>query len=118
MPEPKSPVIRGLEKYEVVYGAAQPEYIPLPSLRSPDGRVMSRWQFTEEERKQIADGADLLLTIHTFNQPYPPTQVAIGRVGDNPAFHACQLCIDAYFNDRRQVPELPSSPQTAAQEAA
>lgn len=42
--EPKSPVVIGLEKLERVYGGpdvGQPQYLPLPCLRTPEGRVMS-----------------------------------------------------------------------------
>ena len=94
---PASPVIRGLEKHEVVFGSLQPQYIPLPALRSPDGRVMSRWELTPEEREMIANGADVLVTIHTFNQPYPPTTLEVASVDSNPGLYAGRLCISEYF---------------------
>jgi hypothetical protein len=89
-----SPVIDGLEKFEVNFGGpdcGQPQYIPLPALVSRDKEktVMSRWKFTPEERAQIATGADLFLRIWTFGHAYPPTNVQIiGPVaGLSPSFY-------------------------------
>jgi hypothetical protein len=95
---PKSPVIAGLERYEHVYGIGQLQYVPLPALRSPDGRVMSRWELTAKERQQIADGADVLVTLHTFNEPYQPTRLEVARVDSDPSVIACRLCLSEYFD--------------------
>lgn len=51
----------------LVYAKDQPEYLPLPVMRSVDGRVVSRWTLTDEEREAILAGADIFLTVHTFN---------------------------------------------------
>lgn len=72
MPEPQSPVVPGLEPYEIVYAKDQPEYLPLPVLRSPTGILYSRWKFSAEERAAIAAGADLYVSTHTFFQPLQP----------------------------------------------
>jgi hypothetical protein len=56
----------------VVYAKDQPEYLPLPSLKHADGRVMTRWRFTAEERKRIGSGADVFLQVYTFNQALQP----------------------------------------------
>jgi hypothetical protein len=85
MPEPKSPVIVGCESLEHVFGANQPEYVPLPALRSPDGIVTSRWELTQEEREMIANGADVFVSVFTFNGPYPPTRVQILHKESDPA---------------------------------
>lgn len=80
MDTPK-PVVPGLEQYEIQLGGpevGQPEYVGLPALRSPDGRVMTRWTFTEEERKAIANGADLFTTVLTLNHPYQPIMLTVG----------------------------------------
>jgi hypothetical protein len=52
-----------------VLGQNQPQYRPLAvvQLHGPHGRVISRWTFTEAERKAIAAGADLFLEQLTFN---------------------------------------------------
>ncbi len=80
-----SPVIPGLENYEITLGgqeAGQPEYDPLPALRSPEGIVLTRWQPTDEERQQIAGGADLYLSVLTFNQPFQAVKLEVGEADD------------------------------------
>jgi hypothetical protein len=81
MPQPVSPVVVGLEPYEIVLGKDQPEYLPLPVLRSaaPYYSHLSRWKLTPEERMLIAEGADVYVTISTFGQSYPPTAVTVMR---------------------------------------
>ena len=73
------PVIEGMEAEEVVYAADQPEYLPLRSLKSKGkwGRVISRWTFTSEQRQAIANGADILLELSTFNQPLQPIRMVV-----------------------------------------
>ena len=74
-----APVIPGLEGFEVVYAKDQPEYIPLRTLRSrtDEGKVMSRWTLTPEQRKAVAEGADLFLTLLTFQGPLQPITMAV-----------------------------------------
>ena len=74
------PVIDGLESKKVVYARDQPEYIPLRTLKSdgPMGAVVSRWTLTAEQRKLVADGADIFLELSTFNNPLQPIRMAIG----------------------------------------
>lgn len=77
--QPKSPVLT--EEFvtsEIVYAKDQPQYIPLPVLRNKQGVVMSRWALTEEERDAIHAGADIYLSIHTFNQPLQPVRLEVG----------------------------------------
>jgi len=77
MPNPKSPVVKGLEDHEIVKGQGQPQYQPLPVLQSTIGRAMSRWEFTHEEREAIAIGADLYITVSTFGDPIQPIRVDV-----------------------------------------
>lgn len=63
---------------EAVYAKDQPEYSPLPTLRAADGRAISRWRPSPEARIQVAAGADIYLTVHTFNQPLQPVMLTIG----------------------------------------
>ena len=44
---------------EVVFGADQPEYVPLPALLFADGKILIEWTFTPEERAAIARGENL-----------------------------------------------------------
>ncbi len=77
---PVSPVIsEALQSREVVYAKNQPEYRQLPVLRSSDGVVLSRWQLTEAERIAVAAGADLFLSVHTFNQMLQPVRLEVGE---------------------------------------
>lgn len=73
------PVIPGLEAFEVVYAKDQPEYIPLRTLRSrtDEGKVLSRWDLTDEQRHAIAMGADIYLTLLTFQGPLQPITIAV-----------------------------------------
>lgn len=67
---------------KVVYGADQEEYRPLPAvvLREPEGRVITRWQPTEDERRAIMDGACIELCLATFNGPLQPLLVGVQGV--------------------------------------
>jgi hypothetical protein len=78
--EPASPVIPGANLPEVTYAKDQPDYIPLPVLRTPEGQVTSRWKFTDEERKAVADGADLFVSVLTFNHPLQPMLVGVAKM--------------------------------------
>lgn len=73
------PVVDGLEHQETVYAKDQPEYISLRTLVSSgtERRVISRWTLTDEQRKAIAEGADLYLMLLTFGGPLQPIQIAV-----------------------------------------
>lgn len=47
----------------VVIAEHQKEYRALPSIRTPDGMVITRWEFTEAERRAVMLGEDLYVTI-------------------------------------------------------
>lgn len=49
--------------WPVVIADQQDEYQDLPSVRTPAGQVITRWEFTPEERAAIAQGEDLYITI-------------------------------------------------------
>jgi hypothetical protein len=73
------PVVEGLEQREIVYAKNQPEYIPLRTLVSAgaDRKVISRWSLTPEQRKAVADGADIYLTLLTFQNPLQPILMTV-----------------------------------------
>mgnify|MGYP001567924825 CR=1 FL=1 len=78
--EAKSPVLT--EEFvpdEIVFAKNQPEYLPLPVLRTKDGVVLSRWRLTDAERAAVADGADILLTVMTFNAPLQPFRIEVAE---------------------------------------
>jgi len=41
----------------------QAEYRDLPSVRTPDGQVITRWTLTSQERTAVASGEDIFITI-------------------------------------------------------
>jgi hypothetical protein len=61
----------------VVFAKDQPEYIPIPALTFPDGRVLTEWSFSEEERAAIVRGENLRLWIWL----YPPCCAVCGTIG-------------------------------------
>lgn len=63
---------------KVVFAKDQPQYNPLPSLRTPDGRVVSRWKLEPNDLLLIQNGVDIYLTLHTFNEPLQPIMLTVG----------------------------------------
>lgn len=55
----------------------QEEYIPLPSIRTPDGQVVTRWELTDAERAAIVRGEDLFLTVLTHGA-LQPVRLSVG----------------------------------------
>ena len=74
----------------VVYAKDQPEYIPLPTMRATDGRVVSTWEPTAEELETLLDAIlayknrrseakpRISLMLHTFNTPLQPVRLVVG----------------------------------------
>ncbi len=76
----QKPVVAEFESLETVYAEDQPEYSPLHVLRGDiQGAVLSRWTFTGEQRRAIADGADIFLDILTFGQPLQPIAIYVAH---------------------------------------
>jgi hypothetical protein len=78
------PVGEGLEPLDGQGGARfrviakdQPQYDPLPALLFPDGRVVTEWEPTEEERARIAAGERIRLSVWTFNSPLQPVLLEV-----------------------------------------
>jgi hypothetical protein len=73
------PVVDGLEDQEVVYAKKSLEYAPLRTLVSSGrmGGVISRWTLTPEQRKAVAEGADIYLELSTFHQLLQPIRMAV-----------------------------------------
>lgn len=86
--KPVAPVLISLEakvasvadgpKYrEVVYGANQPEYLPLPTLvgPSPQCEAITRWEPSWKERCKILIGGSIWLSQWTFGNPLQPVRL-------------------------------------------
>ena len=63
--------------YALVIAEHQEEYRDLPSIRTPKGQVISRWQPSDAERKAIAEGADIFVTLFSRG-PINPILVSLG----------------------------------------
>lgn len=59
----------------MVYYGPTPDIGDLHCQRIEPGRIRSVWEFTDEERAAIADGANLSLTI--LGEPIPPVSLYI-----------------------------------------
>jgi hypothetical protein len=66
-----------LKEQEVTYAEDQPEYMPLPVIRSVDGVVMSRWELTDEEMEILKETKSIYLQVHTFNQMLQPVNLFV-----------------------------------------
>ena len=80
---PLSQVVRTVVHLEnngirpVTYAKDQPEYLPLPVLRSFQGTVTSRWRMTWRERLAALFTGDVYLTQLTFNSPLQPVRLQV-----------------------------------------
>ena len=113
---PESPVVEGLEPYEVILGGDQPEYLPLPALRSagPHYAILTRWVPTEEERRQVAEGADIYLTVWTFGKLYPPTALEVAYRSTNPEPIKAGMELDRELNERLRILFTAGAAQTVS----
>lgn len=73
--KPVSPVIPGC--LEVTYAKNQPEYIPLPAIKSADGMVTTRWHMSWKERLKALLSGSVYLQILTFNQKLQPVKLSL-----------------------------------------
>lgn len=61
----------------IVIAKDQPEYLPLPALVFPDGRVMTEWKLSEDERGRLIAGEHLRLWIWMFGNPLQPIALEV-----------------------------------------
>lgn len=59
----------------VVFAKDQPQYLPLPAYRTPDGVVLTEWEPTAEELQRILLGGRVRIWIYTFGRPLQPIRV-------------------------------------------
>lgn len=81
--QPTSPVLPGYSLSEIIYAENQPQYQNLPSFRTEDGDVLTRWKLTLRERIKIFFTGSIYLTISTFNHPLQPVMLQV----DKPILH-------------------------------
>jgi len=70
-----SPVIPDKEAEETIYAKDQPQYISLPSVKTPDGVVLTRWSVNEQEKQLIIERGYIYLLVNTFNTPLQPVML-------------------------------------------
>ena len=63
-----------------VFGAEQPEYLPLPALLSSDGRATSCWQLDPAEVAEVVRTGRIYLTQNTQGQPLQPVLLHVALV--------------------------------------
>jgi hypothetical protein len=63
---------------EVAYAEHQPQYRTLPSLVTPDGRVISQWMPDPNDLELLKNGVPVTLVLHTFHQPLQPIILCVG----------------------------------------
>lgn len=72
------PVVDGLEDQETIFALEQPEYIPIRTIPGENGKsAIYRCALTDEQRKMVADGADVLVEILHFGGPLAPSRVML-----------------------------------------
>lgn len=54
------------------------KYTPLPSVYTPDGKVLTRWRPTQDELAALVRGEDLYLTQLTFGAALQPVMLTVG----------------------------------------
>lgn len=66
----------------VVFGANQPEYKPLPAERrgnAQTGEVLTCWQLSPEELIKVQETGQIWLSMLTFGQPLQPVLMAVEK---------------------------------------
>lgn len=63
----------------VVIAEHQDEYRDLPSIRTPNGYVITRWSLTDEERAAVVRGEDIYITLLSHG-PINPLFATVGPV--------------------------------------
>ncbi len=73
--EPTFPVVK--DRVERIAALDQPEYEPLPFIVVTPGVIAARFELSEDEKQQIADGADIILALYTFGGPIQPSYLLV-----------------------------------------
>lgn len=66
----------------VVFGAEQPEYKPLPAERvgnAKTGQVNTCWALSPDEIKKVQETGQIYVSLLTFGQPLQPLLVSVEK---------------------------------------
>jgi hypothetical protein len=63
----------------VVYGAEQPEYQPLPAQQvpGPSGQIITCWEMSPAEIEMVQETGKIWLSMLTFHQPLQPVHLSV-----------------------------------------
>lgn len=61
----------------VTYAENQPQYLPLPVFKQPDGTLLITWKLTWRERLTLLFTGRLYHIVLTFNQPLQPIMLLV-----------------------------------------
>lgn len=72
-------VVDGLEDYEKIYALEQmAEYVPIRTLPAEEGKSsIYRCELTDDQRRMVADGADVLVEILHLGGPLAPSRIML-----------------------------------------
>lgn len=70
------------EGANIVYGANQPEYKPLPAERRPgySGEIVTCWELSPGELKRVQETGKIYLSVLTFGQPLQPVILSVEKL--------------------------------------
>lgn len=66
----------------VVFGAGQPEYQPLPAERvgkAQTGQINTCWEMDPDEIKKVQETGQIYVSLLTFGQPLQPVLVSVDK---------------------------------------
>ena len=66
----------------VVFGAEQPEYQPLPAERvgkDQTGQINTCWELDPDEIKKVQETGQIYVSLLTFGQPLQPVLVSVDK---------------------------------------
>ena len=59
------------------YAKDQPQYNPLPTYKTKDGKIISCWKMSFRERIKTLFTGQVWLSVHTFNRPLQPLRMSV-----------------------------------------
>lgn len=74
---PQTPVVPGLEEYEIKIAESQDEYGTLPAIPVDNEYMVSRWRLTWRERLIAFLQGDVYLSVWTFGHPMQPVMLQV-----------------------------------------
>ena len=71
------------EGQNVVYAENQPEYLPLPAMQLQDegGTVITCWELSDDELKEVVKNKKVYLSMMTFRNPLQPVSLQTSLAG-------------------------------------